>query len=616
MTGVTTPSHAKKHGIDSTKDHKPVSGATNDNVAVFNTDGLPVKDSGVSIHTLTGAMIYQGTWDASTNTPTLSNTDTGVTGHVYRVNVGGTVDFGAGPITFTAGDAVANNGTIWEKWDAADLITSVEGRTGDILLRDDDIYMDGKSILLSNIGTAIAWKDSDSGITPSEGDTYIVGTPAADGFVGQDNKIAIWRSGAWVFITPPMGANYYLSEAVTQKFLTWDGTNWQYLDTRISATLLQNKLDMFNNQITTSKLWAKQEAEEAPRTTVPGSPVTDGYYLVQAGAGGAWAGQDGDMARWTGSTWQFTTPGTHEVYTAKDNQIPYRSTGSAWVPFNKEEILQSNGYHVSNSRGSDTLGNGHEDRPFATIDAAISAGQANGDALIAIFIDGRNAPAYTANIPAGQPVGITEHIGIAGGSSIDITIGDGAILLLNNVYAAIKEAAGISSGTIYAEESIITGIKDNPETGYATNLDGIFSNAIINNTTVYTQITNMNSAVGSVISKKAGAETIYFLNGADLNGHRLRDMGDPSNPQDAATKNYVDVTHSGVTNAHHDKYTDAEARNAVKYQPDVTLAGATPVDSDISSWTVGDRGIGIGTTDRVFLMYAFTGGVVKYTELS
>jgi len=58
--------------------------------------------------------VYKGTWDASTNTPTLAD-GTGTAGWWYRCVVGGTVNFGAGNITFSAGDDVAYNGTIWQK---------------------------------------------------------------------------------------------------------------------------------------------------------------------------------------------------------------------------------------------------------------------------------------------------------------------------------------------------------------------------------------------------------------------------------------------------------------------------------------------------------------------
>ena len=70
-------------------------------------------------------MEYKGTWNASTNTPTLAN-GTGDTGDVYICNVAGTVNFGAGPLTFAVGDYVIYSGTIWQRSSGAvGTVTSV-----------------------------------------------------------------------------------------------------------------------------------------------------------------------------------------------------------------------------------------------------------------------------------------------------------------------------------------------------------------------------------------------------------------------------------------------------------------------------------------------------------
>ena len=59
-------------------------------------------------------MEYKGTWDASTNTPTLAN-GTGNQGDVYLCSVAGTVNFGAGAIAFVVSDQVIYSGSIWQK---------------------------------------------------------------------------------------------------------------------------------------------------------------------------------------------------------------------------------------------------------------------------------------------------------------------------------------------------------------------------------------------------------------------------------------------------------------------------------------------------------------------
>ena len=68
------------------------------------------------------AMTFEGNWDASTNTPTLSDA-TGTKGQLYNVSVGGTQDLGSGTITFDAGDSVVHDGSKWVKLDNLDQVT-------------------------------------------------------------------------------------------------------------------------------------------------------------------------------------------------------------------------------------------------------------------------------------------------------------------------------------------------------------------------------------------------------------------------------------------------------------------------------------------------------------
>ena len=81
----------------------------------------------------------QGNWSAATNTPALANTDTSVDNFLYYVNAAGSVDFGAGSITFAVGDWVYNVNGAWEKADNNDDVLSVNGQTGTVVLDADDI---------------------------------------------------------------------------------------------------------------------------------------------------------------------------------------------------------------------------------------------------------------------------------------------------------------------------------------------------------------------------------------------------------------------------------------------------------------------------------------------
>lgn len=100
-------------------------------------NGVASLDSGgkVPIAQLPSSIMeYQGTWNASTNTPTLAD-GSGSPGDVYRVSVAGTRNLGSGSITFDVGDyAVLNASLVWEKSDTTDAVASVDGLTGAVSL--------------------------------------------------------------------------------------------------------------------------------------------------------------------------------------------------------------------------------------------------------------------------------------------------------------------------------------------------------------------------------------------------------------------------------------------------------------------------------------------------
>jgi hypothetical protein len=84
-----------------------------------------------------GVLEYLGTWDAATNTPTLTSSQ-GQRGGYYIVSVAGSVDLN-GIDDWNLKDWAIFNGTTWEKIDNSELVTSVAGKTGDVILTSSDI---------------------------------------------------------------------------------------------------------------------------------------------------------------------------------------------------------------------------------------------------------------------------------------------------------------------------------------------------------------------------------------------------------------------------------------------------------------------------------------------
>ncbi len=95
-------------------------------------NGVATLDAGSKLPSSqlpSSAIEFKGTWNASTNTPTLAD-GVGTSGDQYKVAVAGTQDLGSGSITFNIGDNAFYNGTIWEKVDHTDAVGSVFGRIG------------------------------------------------------------------------------------------------------------------------------------------------------------------------------------------------------------------------------------------------------------------------------------------------------------------------------------------------------------------------------------------------------------------------------------------------------------------------------------------------------
>ena len=89
------------------------------------------------INGLIGSTIYQGTWNASTNTPALAS-GVGVRGYYYIVSVAGTTNLD-GITDWFVGDWVIFDGTAWQQVDNTDSVTSVNGFTGAVSLTTDNI---------------------------------------------------------------------------------------------------------------------------------------------------------------------------------------------------------------------------------------------------------------------------------------------------------------------------------------------------------------------------------------------------------------------------------------------------------------------------------------------
>ncbi len=114
------------------------------------------------ISALVGGATYQGTCNASTNTPTHAS-GTGTKGYYYVVSVAGSTNLD-GITDWKVGDWAIFNGTTWDKVDNTDAVSSVNGFTGAVNLglgniSDVTLSSPTNAQLLRFNGTSSKWEN-------------------------------------------------------------------------------------------------------------------------------------------------------------------------------------------------------------------------------------------------------------------------------------------------------------------------------------------------------------------------------------------------------------------------------------------------------------------------
>jgi hypothetical protein len=111
------------------------------------------------VNQLVGGLQYEGTWNASTNTPTITSS-VGTDGTFYIVSVAGTTNIN-GINDWQVGDWIVFHDTVWQKVDNSDSVSSVFGRVGNVVANQADysafypLIADIKNGVLTVQGTGV-----------------------------------------------------------------------------------------------------------------------------------------------------------------------------------------------------------------------------------------------------------------------------------------------------------------------------------------------------------------------------------------------------------------------------------------------------------------------------
>ena len=144
-----------------------------------------------------GDLNYQGTWNATTNSPTLTSS-AGTKGFYYVVNVAGTTNLN-GITDWQIGDWAVFNGSVWQKIDNTDAVTSVNGYTGTVVLTYTDVGAQVAGTYVNSVsGTAPVV--SSGGTTPAI--SMAKATGSVDGYLSSTDWTTFNSKGTGNVVGP------------------------------------------------------------------------------------------------------------------------------------------------------------------------------------------------------------------------------------------------------------------------------------------------------------------------------------------------------------------------------------------------------------------------------
>ena len=188
---------------------------------------LTTNGTSTSWASVAGGLSYQGTWNASTNTPTLASS-TGTNGYYYIVSTAGSTNLN-GITDWQVGDWLLFNGSVWQKIDQSNLVTSVNGQTGAVTLTYTDVNAIGS--ITSTDGSVTV--STASGVADLSVQTAVSSTNVICQV--RNTTGATLTKGTVVYITGATGQLPTVSKAIA----TSDSTSAQTLGV-MSADLANN----------------------------------------------------------------------------------------------------------------------------------------------------------------------------------------------------------------------------------------------------------------------------------------------------------------------------------------------------------------------------------------
>jgi hypothetical protein len=276
-------------------------------VATLDAGGtVPLSQIPASIQ---GGVSYQGTWNASTNTPTLSN-GVGTKGYYYVVSVAGSTNLD-GITSWNVGDWAIFNGTVWQKVDNTDAVTSVNGYTGTVVLGYGDITTGVVPVV--NGGTGVTVSSGANSVVLRDSNVNINANAFNDGYTN----------------TAASGTQIVLTAASVRRY-TITGSGGQTIKLPDATTLVNGEIFEFDNNQSSGAITVNNNSNTLI-VSVPSGGLARVNMLSNATAAGSWDRHDYAPANvsWSTNTFDYAGSITSATWNGNVVQVNRGGTGAA-----------------------------------------------------------------------------------------------------------------------------------------------------------------------------------------------------------------------------------------------------------------------------------------------